>query len=285
MNFSAVPTGWLIRWPGPVHVEPLTWLAVAIWVTLALGVFALAFTARQLRRAGRLRAERERPYVAVFLEPNAADWHLIELVVRNFGRTAAYDIEFGFDKPLTVAAYENAYGGYADVVPLTLPDRLASLAPGQEWRLVWDSARDRAQIGSQIESRFIGAATYYDRPETDRRWWQPWQRNRRPLRTEVVLDWDALPPTQRIELLTTHDLARQEKQKLELLRGVLAYFQYAAKETRPAVLRAEIDRMDRAAHEVQDRWRNHASADPEDTVRLNSPEPVSSRHAADKEQP
>lgn len=265
------------RWPDLVSGDPLTWLAVAIWVTLGLAVLALVFTARQLRRAARLRADRERPYVAVFLEPHAADWHLIELVVRNFGRTAAYDIELSFDKPLTVAAYENAYGGYADVVPLALPDRLPNLAPGQEWRLVWDSARDRAQIGNQIESRFTGAASYYDRPETVRRWWQPWRRDRRPLHTEVVLDWAALPPTQRIELLTTHDLARQEKQKLELLRGVLAYFQYAAKETRPDVLRAEIDRMDRAAREVQDRWRTHAPADPEDTVRLASPEPAEHR--------
>ena len=29
----------------------------------------------------------------------------------------------------------------------------------------------------------------------------------------MVLDWDDLPPVQRIELMTTHDLAKREKQQ------------------------------------------------------------------------
>ena len=65
--------------------------------------------------------------------------------------------------------------------------------------------------------------------------WSAWRRARRPLETKVVLDWDALPPVQRIELMTTHDLAKREKQKLELLRSLLTYFHYASKETRPEV--------------------------------------------------
>lgn len=55
--------------------------------------------------------------------------------------------------------------------------------------------------------------------------------------------------------MLTHDLAKREKQKLELLRSMLTYFHYASKETRPDVFRAEIDRMNRAVRETQDRWR------------------------------
>lgn len=55
--------------------------------------------------------------------------------------------------------------------------------------------------------------------------------------------------------MLNHDLARREKQKLELLRSTLTYFHYASKETRPEVYRAEIDRMNRAVRETQDRWR------------------------------
>jgi hypothetical protein len=36
---------------------------------------------------------------------------------------------------------------------------------------------------------------------------------------------------------------------------VLSYFHYASKETQPDVSRAEIDRMNKAAAETQDRWR------------------------------
>lgn len=71
----------------------------------------------------------------------------------------------------------------------------------------------------------------------------------------MCLDWATLQPVQRIELLTGHDLAKREKRKLEPLRSVLTYFHYASKETQPDVFRAEIDRMNRAIEETQDRWR------------------------------
>ncbi len=87
----------------------------------------------------------------------------------------------------------------------------------------------------------------------------------------MVLDWDDLPPVQRIELMTTHDLAKREKrekQKLELLRGLLTYFHYASKETRPDVFRGEIERINGAVQETQERWR---------TRQLDAPTDVSLR--------
>jgi len=66
------------------------------------------------------------------------------------------------------------------------------------------------------------------------------------------LDWATLHPVERLELLTTHNLARQEKQKLELLRNLLTYYHYAACESREEVLRAEIDRVRPAADDLRD---------------------------------
>jgi hypothetical protein len=256
--------GWVQgSWNGVTEVGSSTWLAWAAWAALALGVVALVFTNHQIQRNRQLAAEQTRPHVAMLMEPHAADWHVIELVVRNFGRTAAYDIRFSFPTPPTVAAYENAADGYADIVELQLPRELPVLAPGQEWRMVWDSALDRAEIGNGIASSFTGSVTYYDRPEQPRGW-RFWQRDRQPLETKVVLDWATLPPVQRIELMTTHDLAKREKQKLELLRGVLTYFHYASKETRPEVFRSEIDRISRAVQETQDRWRTRQLDEPTD---------------------
>jgi hypothetical protein len=203
----------------------------------------------------------------MFMEPHAADWHVIELVVRNFGKTAAYDVSFTFPHPPTVAEYENATDGYADVVELQLPRQLPTLAPSQEWRTVWDSALDRAELGEGIESRFPGTVTYYDRIETPRGW-KFWQPHRRPLETKVVLDWASLPPVQRIELMTNHDLAKREKQKLELLRSLLTYFHYATKETRADVFRGEIERINRAVDETKDRWRTRQIEAPPTDVSL-----------------
>jgi hypothetical protein len=256
--------GWIQdSWHGITNVGSSTWLAWAAWAAIALGVVALVFTNRQINRNRRSASEETRPHVAMLMEPHAADWHVIELVVRNFGRTAAYDIRFSFPNPPTVAEYENASDGYADVVELQLPRELPVLAPGQEWRMVWDSALDRAEIGTGIESRFTGTVIYYDRPDMPRGW-RFWHRERRPMETSVVLDWDALPPVQRIELMTTHDLAKREKQKLELLRGLLTYFHYASKETRPDVFRSEIDRINGAVQETQDRWRTRQLDEPTD---------------------
>jgi hypothetical protein len=256
--------GWIQdSWRGVTNVGSSTWLAWAAWAAIALGVVALVFINRQINRNRALAADQTRPHVGMLMEPHAADWHVIELVVRNFGRTAAYDIRFSFPNPPTVAEYENAADGYADVVELQLPRELPVLAPGQEWRMVWDSALDRAEIGSGIESRFAGTVIYYDCPDKPRGW-QFWRRERRPLETNVVLDWDALPPVQRIELMTTHDLAKREKQKLELLRGLLTYFHYASKETRPDVFRSEIERINGAVQETQDRWRTRQLDEPTD---------------------
>jgi hypothetical protein len=257
--------GWIRdRWHDATGAGSATWLAWAAWVALALGVIALVYSHRQIQRNRRLTADKSRPHVAMFMEPHATDWHVIELVVRNFGQTAAYDIQFSFPHPPTVAEYESSSDGYADFVELKLPGELPTLAPGQEWRTVWDSALDRAQFGEGIGSRFSGTVTYYDRPQRQRKFGQ---RERRRLETPVVLDWDTLPPVQRIELMTNHDRAKREKQKLELLRNLLTYFNYACKETRPEVFDSEIERIKRAAAEIQDRWRTRQLDDPTNVSR------------------
>jgi hypothetical protein len=260
--------GWIgDRWHQVTGASSGTWLAWAVWALAILGVIALIYANQQIRRNRRLATEETRPHVGMFMEPHAADWHLIELVVRNFGKTAAYDVQFAFPHPPTVAEYENASDGYADVVELQLPRQIPTLAPGQEWRTVWDSALDRNELGEGIESRFPGTLTYYDRPEVSRGW-KFWQRRRRPFETKVVLDWDALPPVQRIELMTNHNLAKREKEKLELLRSMLTYFHYATKETRADVFRSEIERMNRAVEETKDRWRTRQIDAPPTDVSL-----------------
>jgi hypothetical protein len=242
------------RWSDLTNIGSATWLAIAAWAAVVVALAALIYAHQQIRRNRQLNAEQIRPHVVMFMEPDAADWHLIELVVRNFGQTAAYDIQFAFSNPPTIARYEDGYqDGMVDVVELSLPDELPVLAPGQEWRTMWDSAMDRNQIGNDIESRFVGAVSYYDRPATDGR---RFGRKRLAFRTKIDLDWNTLPPVPRLELMTAHDLAQQERRKLELLRSVLTYFQYAAQETRPDVLQAEIERINQAREQTQDRLRN-----------------------------
>ncbi|BBY44093.1 hypothetical protein MCEL_23880 [Mycolicibacterium celeriflavum] len=232
------------------------WTALAAWLAVVVGIAALIYAWRHYQRVRRQSEELMQPNVAMFMEPAANDWHLVELVVRNFGRTPAYNIRFDFAHPPTVAKYENVYDDrYVDIVPLNLPAEIPYLAPNQEWRIVWDSALDRREVGEAIASRFDGAVTYSDRQGQEKG-----KRARHRFRSTAVLDWSTLHPVERLELLTTHDLARQEKQKLELLRHLLTYYHYAAAESREDVLRTEINRVRDAANELRDRYRAEGGA-------------------------
>ena len=265
------------RWHDLTTLGSGGWLAIAAWAALALGVVVLVWASRELKKNRQLRSEQVRPQVAMFMEPHASDWHVIELVVRNFGQTAAHDVHLDFVDHPTVAAYEdNPFDRAPEIAELDLPSELPYLAPGQEWRTVWDSAISREELGGAIGDRFDGSLTYSDRPRRD-----SGRRSRgTTFQTAFSLDWTTLQPVQRIELMTTHDLAKREKQKLELLRSLLTYFHYASKETRPDVFRAEIDRMNRAVAETQDRWR---TTQLDKTTELDLPwtkNGVSGRHSA-----
>jgi hypothetical protein len=256
------------------------WLAIAAWAALVLGLVVLVWANRQIKKNRQLKTEQVRPQVTMFMEPHPSDWHVIELVVRNFGQTAAHDIRIAFVNHPTVAAYEESrFDGPPEVAELDLPSELPYLAPGQEWRTVWDSAISREELGGAIQDRFDGSLTYSDRPRPDGKTSGRWSK-RETFETKFRLDWATLQPVQRIELMTTHDLAKREKQKLELLRSLLTYFHYASKETQPDVFRAEIDRMNKAVAETQDRWRTRQL---DQTTELDFPwiqNGVAGRHSA-----
>lgn len=229
---------------------------MAAWLAVAIGIAALVYAWRQAQRTTQENEDLSQPNVAMFMEPSASDWHLVELVVKNYGQRPAYGIKFEFASPPTVPRYESAEDRFVDIVPLKLPAEIPYLAPSQEWRTVWDSALDRKQLGESIGSRFAGAVTFYDRPNSGRQGQKKQKDARQQFRTPAVLDWATLHPVERLELLTTHDLARQEKQKLELLRGLLTYFHYASTESRQEALQIEINKINAAAAEQRERYRS-----------------------------
>jgi hypothetical protein len=232
------------------------WVAMAAWLAVAIAIGALVYAWRQAQQTKQEQEDLSQPNVAMFMEPSASDWHLVELVIKNYGQRPAYGIKFEFASPPTVPRYESAEDRFVDIVPLKLPAEIPYLAPSQEWRTVWDSALDRKQLGESIGSRFAGAVTFYDQPNTNRQGTKKQKSTRKQFRTPAVLDWSTLHPVERLELLTTHDLARQEKQKLELLRGLLTYFHYASTESRQEVLQVEINKINAAAAEQRERYRS-----------------------------
>jgi hypothetical protein len=266
-----IAMGWIEdRWQDLMNGGSGFWLAIAVWVVVLVGVAALIYAHRQIKQGRELRLEETRPHVAMFMEPHPSDWHLIELVVRNFGETAAHDVQFTFINPPTVAQYESEQSGMVHITEVALPETIPVLAPGQEWRTVWDSAPSRAELGSSIDWRFTGTIKYFDAPAPEGKGKRSKGigRQRHDFQTKVVLDWEDLQPIQRVELMTGHDLAKREKQKLELLRNLLTYFHYASLETRTEFYQSEIDGVRRATEAVKERLRTKQLEDPTDVVHI-----------------
>ena len=101
--------------------SPSAWTALAAWVAVVVAIAATIYVHRQVEQAKQQSAALTQPNVAMFMEPSAKDWHLIELVVRNFGRKPAFGILFDFRNKPTVGQYENYEDNYVDIVPLNLP--------------------------------------------------------------------------------------------------------------------------------------------------------------------
>lgn len=128
-------------WQWLRHVSPEGWSALGTWATAAIALGAAVFALFQVQEARRTREELAQPNVALFLELNRTDFQVLEIVVKNFGQTPAHNITFDFQgKPLKRSPI-SAKGWMpvsANVLDVYFPTEITYLAPGQEWRTIWD---------------------------------------------------------------------------------------------------------------------------------------------------
>ncbi|MDL9935478.1 hypothetical protein QSJ18_01840 [Gordonia sp. ABSL1-1] len=245
-------------WDFIFGLESGAWAAIAAWVAVAVGAVTIVVTGRyakeqigqareQLRDAERDRleqaekdardlAEREharleqsrqaeqarnqqaedaqklrelqaRPNVVMFQEPMEGDWQFLEIVVKNFGRTPAFDVRIRLDSlPEVSPDYEGAATSR-----VSIPETIPILAPGQEWRALWDHAPNHIDAEG-IENRHEGTITYTDVGRSQH------------YETPVLLDFNLLLGTTRVERKTIHDVAKtldaQLKKTNELAKKV-----------------------------------------------------------------
>lgn len=136
------------------------WAAWAQWATAVIALGAAIFAYQQVKVARETRDRVAQPDVVVYIEQNANDWHHMDLVIKNFGQTPAYNIRLTLP-PLKLVPYENMVTG-EQVDQLYVPKNIAVLAPGQEWRTVWDSGIDRREYEGELPTQFVGDVTFDD---------------------------------------------------------------------------------------------------------------------------
>jgi hypothetical protein len=120
-----------------------SWEAIGTWATVAVAVVAAVAAVRQITAAKDARVEEARAYIAVFMEFSGASSRMIELVIRNFGRTAAFDVRVTTSPAIQCS-------GVREVV--WLPGVIPTLAPGQEWRTLWDFAPN--YLGADLPQQY-----------------------------------------------------------------------------------------------------------------------------------
>lgn len=164
------------------------WSALAACVTAAVAVLAACVAIWQVREARRLREEQAQPYVVAYMEPTAATPQIIDLVIKNFGSTAATDVTFRADPPLR----RSDQAGESEAVELF--EIIPVLVPGQEWRTMWDFGPERAR--TELPDRYNVVLAYGD----SRRKRLP------PLRFE--LDWRPYKTRRWVTIYGLHDIAK-----------------------------------------------------------------------------
>lgn len=173
----------------------LTVVAAGAALWYAHGQIVEAQKSRELTRE--LDVERSQPYVVLFAEASAVSPLFIDLVVRNFGPTAARHVRIHID-PWPTRAWPNRGE------KVELPGLIPILAPGQEWRTTWDSSAERAS--TDLPDTHVGAVTY----EGVRGM---------PQSTPVLLDWRVFKNRRWMEERGIHDAAVALRDIRSTLKG------------------------------------------------------------------
>ncbi|WP_319454542.1 MULTISPECIES: hypothetical protein [unclassified Mycobacterium] len=184
------------------------WAALAQWVTALIAVGALVYARGQVKEARETRERVAQPDVVVYIELDPNDWQYMDLVIKNFGQTPAYNIRFTLP-PLKLVPYENMVTG-EQVDQLFVPNQIAVLAPGQEWRTSWASGIERAEYEGDLQTQFVGDVEFDDKMNPDK----PSYRN--PISLDTNMFWNTLR-------VTTEKARSPEKALYEISKTLKGY--------------------------------------------------------------
>jgi len=159
------------------------WAALAQWLTVAVAGWALIYARGQVKEARDTRERVAQPEVVVFIDHHQIRRY-VDLVIKNFGQTTAYNIRITLP-PLEVARRDRATG--EPVSTLYVPENIAVLAPGQEWRTVWDSVVRREKFKGKLQNQYGGFVEFDDRVVG------PGKRSyRNPIALDIKMFWNMI---------------------------------------------------------------------------------------------
>ncbi|WP_369374635.1 hypothetical protein AB1046_09480 [Promicromonospora sp. Populi] len=252
---AGMSLGYALRPDSGAHVLAQTadeWAAFGTVGTLIIAAVAAVIAFTQAAEARRLRIEQAQPYVVAYMKQNSNTPVLVELVIRNFGTTAARNITV-----TSTPTIRRADGAKAEDV--WLPTDIPVLAPQQEWRTFWDSGAERFDHPVLAdENRHVVTVTY-DGVE------------RSPQQvSESILDWGAYVGGIFITSKTVHHAAQSLGKIATVMgrwtdssRGLTVY----TRDGRAKDARVATELEERARR--RQRREPHSGSDPESIYRPN----------------
>ncbi|MET7880129.1 hypothetical protein ABZS52_24770 [Micromonospora profundi] len=257
--------GWLSK------TDPDAWAAGAGWTTALIALVASIAALRQVREARRLREEQAQPYVVAYMEHSQADMQFIDLVIKNFGTTAARDVRI-YAEP----ALKRSTGQGAGTEDVGLFKVLPVLVPQQEWRTFWDSGMNRKD--TDLPDEHVVKVEYMD------------SRGRKMEPTTAVLDWSAYKNSQWLVIYGIHHSAKALRDIKDLVkkwgehggRGISVYARSG--DRKDARLRQEFERRRRSAAELRKKLLPAAEEEPEVAEVSATPAPPTQAGSPTQEQ-
>lgn len=123
------------------------WTAVAAWLALVVYIVTGVLIWRQVKEAKALREDQARPFLLLDFEWDEGS---VQFVLRNIGKTAAYEVTFAFiESP--VASFDHGFR-------TSQLEDLAMIAPGRELRFDFDVFANR--LAKKLPTAFTYTAHY-----------------------------------------------------------------------------------------------------------------------------
>lgn len=206
--------------------SPEFWSALAAWVAVLVGIATVVVAGRyakhQVDEARRTREEQAQPNVVIYTETTPSHWQFLDVVLKNFGTTPAFNVTVEITPQLRQTP--DYAGGETEAVPF--PKLTRTLAPGQDLRTNWDFAvgreeyntKLRAQLDKgelsdeqfrekELKSQHEAIVRYEDSRENK-------------YETRSILDFDLLRDTMRVSTHTVHELTKETKKQVEQLAKI-----------------------------------------------------------------
>ncbi|WP_152442260.1 hypothetical protein [Rhodococcus ruber] len=184
----------------PLELSVETSTAISAWamtvtalIALIAGIVALSqlCEARKARKlTQRLAYEEARPYVAVYMEPSKASQQIVDLVIKNLGKTAAEHVAVR----ITPLPMESAPSKGGSPSPVVFPKKIPYLVPGQEWRIFWDNGITRHNSG--LPEGHVAIVTYTSKEKKFHS-------------ESFCLDWSIYNSRKWTNVLSIHDIAKR----------------------------------------------------------------------------